>query len=131
LQRYDGREHIIQYISRSLQPAELKWCVREKEALSILWACDMFRVYVSGTEFTIETDHASLKWLMEVEKPARLVRWALRLSEFNIKIQPKAGRTMTFAIHPIHDAKLYNIYLYIHKTKSCYLISHSLRISFQ
>jgi hypothetical protein len=97
LQRYDGREHIIQYISRSLQPAELKWCVREKEALSILWACDMFRVYVSGTEFTVETDHASLKWLMEVEKPARLVRWALRLSEFNIKIQPKAGRTMTCA----------------------------------
>ena len=97
LQRYDGRDHIIQYISRTLQPAEKKWNVREKEALGILWACEMFRTYILGTEVTVETDHASLKWLMKVESPARLVRWALRLSEYNIKIQPKPGRHMTCA----------------------------------
>ena len=70
---------MVQYISRTLQPNEKKWCVREKEALAILWACEMFRVNVAGSEFTVETDHHSLKWRMNADKPARLVRWALRL----------------------------------------------------
>ena len=52
----------------------------------------MFRIYVARSEFTVETDHHSLKWLMNADKPARLVRWALRLSEYTMKIAPKTGR---------------------------------------
>ena len=93
IQRYDGKTHVIQYISRTLQPSEKKWHIREKEALGILWACENFRVYLANNEFTVETDHESLQWLMKLEKPARLVRWALRLSEYNFKIVPKPGKS--------------------------------------
>ena len=92
IQRYNGKTHVIQYISRTLQPSEKKWHIRELEALAILWACEIFRVYVISTEFTVETDHESLQWLMKLEKPARLVRWAIRLSEYNFKILPKSGK---------------------------------------
>ena len=92
IQRYNNKTHVIQYISRTLQPCERKWHIRELEALAILWACEMFRVYVVSTEFTVETDHESLQWLMKLEKPARLVRWAIRLSEYNFKIVPKSGK---------------------------------------
>ena len=92
IQRYNDKTHVIQYISRTLQSSERKWHIRELEALAILWACEIFRVYVVSTEFTVETDHESLQWLMKLKKPARLVRWAIRLSVFNFKIVPKSGK---------------------------------------
>ena len=88
----DNTEKVIQYTTRSLQPAEKKWCptisslthqwcVREKEALAIIYGCETFRPYLYGTRFIVETDHHSLQWLMKVTTPARLVRCALRLED--------------------------------------------------
>ena len=85
------QERVIEYRSRVLQPAEKPWPVREKEALAIIYACETFRPYLYGTKFTIETDHHSLQWLMKAKAPARLVRWALRLSEFDFEIKYKKG----------------------------------------
>jgi hypothetical protein len=90
-QKIDGVERVVQYASRTLQPAEKKWCVREKEALAIIYACETFRPYLYGTKFTVETDHHSLQWLMKVTTPARLVRWALRLAEYDFDIRYKKG----------------------------------------
>lgn len=40
----------------------------------------------------IETDHGSLKRLMEAKTP-RLIRWACRLSEFDFVIKYRPGRS--------------------------------------
>jgi hypothetical protein len=82
---------VIHYASGTLQAAETKWCTREKEALAIVWACQVFRPYLIGYQFLVETDHQSLKWLMEAKSPARLVRWALQLSEYDFVIRHKKG----------------------------------------
>ena len=74
LQKYDDKIHVIQYISCTLGEDERKWHTRQKEALAIVWACEMFRVYVAGTHFIVESDHSSLEWLRKVHKPQRLVR---------------------------------------------------------
>ena len=83
----EGEERVILYISRTLQPAEQNWSTREQEALGILWACETLRPFLIGYKFEIITDHESLKWLMAAQKPARLVRWAIRLSEFDFTIR--------------------------------------------
>ena len=85
-------ERVVQYSSRCLQPAELSWTVREKEALAIIFACETFRPYVYMTKFISETDHHSLKWLMTAQTPARLVRWILWLSEFEFEIRYRKGK---------------------------------------
>ena len=86
-----NREHVIAYASRALSSAEIKWDTREKEALAIVWGCEHYRPYLIGQSFIIETDHGSLKWLMNVQK-GRLARWGLRLAEFDFKIQHKPGK---------------------------------------
>ena len=94
-QEINGIEKVIQFASRTLQSAEKKWCVREKEALAIIYACETFRPYLYGTKFIVETDHHSLQWLMKVTAPARLVRWALRLAEYDFDIKYKRGENNT------------------------------------
>jgi hypothetical protein len=87
----EGEEKVIQYISRTLQPAEQNWSVREKDALAIIFACETFRPYLYGSKFIIFTDHQSLQWLMKATTPARLVRWALRLAEYDFEIKYRKG----------------------------------------
>ena len=83
--------NVIAYASRQLSPAEIKYHTREKEALAIIWACDIFRSYLIGAPFKVVTDHASLLWMNDADK-GRIARWSLKMSEFSYKLIHKAGK---------------------------------------
>ena len=59
-------EHQIAYASRKLFPRERKYSVIEKECLALVWALKVFRVYLFGQEFVVETDHQPLPWLCQM-----------------------------------------------------------------
>ena len=48
--RIDGQEHVVQYISRTVQPNEKNWSIQQLEALCIIWACETVRPYIIGTK---------------------------------------------------------------------------------
>lgn len=89
---HDDTDKPIAYASRTLNEAETRYDATNKELLAIIWATKHFRPYLYGTKFEIHTDHRPLEWLMSLKDPSsKLVRWRLKLSEFDFKINYKKG----------------------------------------
>lgn len=93
-QVYDGREHVICYLSRSLTRTERNFSATELECLSVLWSIEKLRCYLEGApNFTVITDHHSLLWLNNLKDPhGRLGRWVLKLQMYNFTILHRPGR---------------------------------------
>jgi len=87
-----GRDLPIAYASRVLNSAEKNYSTIEKELLAITYCTNHFRPYLYGRAFTLVTDHQPLTWLYRVKDPtSRLVRWRLKLEEYNYNIVYKRG----------------------------------------
>ena len=56
----DG-ECVIAYASRTLSKSERRYCVTRKEMLALVYFVKYFRHYLYGRQFTIRTDHGSLR----------------------------------------------------------------------
>ena len=93
-----GKDKPLAFASRTLNKAETRYSTTEKELLAIVWATKHFRQYLYGRKFTIVTDHKPLIWLMNVKDPnSRLMRWRLKLEEFDYEVIYKSGKTNTNA----------------------------------
>ena len=68
------------------------YSVTELECLAAVLGIKKFRAYVEGMPFKVETDHASLKWLMsQKDLSGRLARWSLKLQAFDFSIEHRKG----------------------------------------
>lgn len=93
-----GSDKPIAYASRTLNNNEVNYSTTEKELLAIVWATKYFRPYLFGRKFKIITDHKPLKWLISLKEPnSRLIRWKLKLEEFEYEVVHKQGKMNTNA----------------------------------
>ncbi|GIY36372.1 retrovirus-related Pol polyprotein from transposon 17.6 [Caerostris darwini] len=86
----------MEYTSRLLTPVECNYSSTEMEALEVVWAVKKFCTYFKATEVTVESNHQSLKWLLNLVSN-RLARWALELKIFNLKLQYITGKAKDIA----------------------------------
>ena len=88
----NGVERPIAYASRQMNKAEQSYSASEPEMLALVWATKYFLCYLYGKQFLVRTDHAALSYLRKfADSNSRLMRWSLRLSEFDFVIEHKAG----------------------------------------
>src|SRR3978361_1159279 len=96
-QEQDGEERVIDYFSRVLTKPERNYCVTRKELLAIVKAVDHFHKYLYGREFLVRTDHAALKWLLEMKNPeGQIARWMEKLQQYHFKVKHRPGRINDF-----------------------------------
>ena len=56
--------HVIYYVSRTLNEAQLNHATTKKEILIIVFALDKFRPYLIENKVIVYTNHLAIKYLM-------------------------------------------------------------------
>lgn len=94
----EGRLHPVAYYSKKLTPTECNYDIHDKELLSIIKCLQIWRGELIGLnkQFVILTDHKNLEYFMSSQKLVeRQVRWAQILSQFNFRLEFRAGKKAT------------------------------------
>lgn len=108
-----GNERVLYYHSQKLNSAQRNYTITELECLAAIVCVKKFRPFIEMQDFTIITDHASLKWLMsQKDLSGRLARWSLKLQGFVFDIEHRKG---TENVVPDALSRIYEI-----NTLSCY-----------
>ncbi|KAK4390036.1 Retrovirus-related Pol polyprotein from transposon [Sesamum angolense] len=83
----------IIYISKALASKNLFLSVYEKEMMVIVVAVQKWRPYLIGRHFTIQTDHQSLKYLLEQRiSTSSHQKWLSKLMGYEYTINYKKGK---------------------------------------
>ncbi|GFW49579.1 retrovirus-related Pol polyprotein from transposon 17.6 [Trichonephila clavipes] len=82
----------VVFASRTLSAAERNYTVTERECFAVVWALNKFRTYLGSLPIKVITDHAALTRLTTGKNLSnRMIRWALKLVEFNIEWEHRLG----------------------------------------
>ena len=85
-------EVVIAYASRSLRISQCRYCTTRREMLAAVVMCTHFRSYLRGSQFTLRTDHSSLRWLHKIKnEDGMLARWYLLLGQFSVTFEYRRG----------------------------------------
>ena len=99
-QEQDGRLCVIGYASRTLTPAERRYCITRKEHLGVVYGLKKYRQHLLGRKIVVRTDHAALTFLMKTPEPVgQQGRWLDLLAEYHIDIKHRPGH-----VHSNSDA---------------------------
>jgi len=86
-------KHIIAYKSCKLNSMELNYLVHEKELLAVIHALKVWRHYLLGVKFKIETDHQTLKYLStQPNLSRRQSRWVELMQQYDFDIEYIKGK---------------------------------------
>lgn len=91
-QDFDQIEETITFFSHTFSAQAANWSTIEQECYGMFYGVTRLQEYLQGIPFTIETDHRNLLWLSKSTVP-KLVRWRLRLQEFDFRLIHVPGKT--------------------------------------
>ena len=87
----DRVQHPVYYCSRALRGAEERYPRMEKLILALVTAARKLRPYFQAHTIEIPTEYPMKQVLHKPETSGRLMKWALEISEFDIRYKPKTA----------------------------------------
>ena len=91
-------ERPIAYSSKKFSDTEKHYCARRRELLAIVYHVKHYDAYLRGQNFTIRTDHASLRYIKTIkELPSQFHRWVMTMEEYTYEIEVRKGTLHTNA----------------------------------
>src|SRR5271155_4660013 len=88
-----GVDRPIAFASSKISDVQTRWSTIEKETHAVIFALRKFDVLVFGRRIALYTDHNPLQYLVScAPKSAKLSRWALSLSRYDISVKHIAGK---------------------------------------
>ncbi|XP_071906201.1 uncharacterized protein [Coffea arabica] len=81
----------IYYVSRALQGAEARYSAVERYVLALVHAARKLRTYFQAHPVVVMTDQPLKQILSKPESSDRLVKWAVKLSEYDLGYQPRTA----------------------------------------
>ena len=83
--------HPVYYCSRALRGAEGRYPRMEKLILAMVTAARKLRPYFQAHTIEVPTEYPMKQMLHKPETSGRLMKWAIELSEFDIRYRPKTA----------------------------------------
>ena len=84
-------QHPVYYCSRALRGAEERYPRMEKLILALVTAARKLRPYFQAHTIEVPTEYPMKQVLHKPETSGRLMKWAIELSEFDIRYKPKTA----------------------------------------
>ena len=84
-------QHPVYYCSRALRGAEERYPKMEKLILALVTAARKLRPYFQAHTIEVPTKYPMKQVLHKPEVSGRLMKWAIELSEFDIRYKPKTA----------------------------------------
>lgn len=89
---------MIAFASKKLTGLERSWTATEGECFAVLFSVKKWHHFLAGREFTLITDHATLKYIMTASDTShKWALWALKLQGYDFKVQHRPGKENTNA----------------------------------
>ena len=88
--REEGKiQKSVYYTSKALRGVEARYPLIEKLAFALITASRTLRHYFQAHVINVMTNHLLKKAMNKLEAAGRLIQWAIELSEFDIRYQPR------------------------------------------
>ena len=96
-QQYPDGWHPIAFKSRVCSPAERNYCPLERETLAIVFGCTSLHEYLYARQFSVDSDHKSLKTIFNYninDAPPRIQRFLLQLQKYDLNVNYIPGKDL-------------------------------------
>ncbi len=90
-QKQGKNTYPVAFVSKSLNPTQLRWSTHEKEGYAIYYTLTKLEYLLQGIHFTMMTDHANLVYI-NTEGSPKVKRWKLAIQEFDFSVYHIPGK---------------------------------------
>ena len=88
IQKFEGKEHVIYFVSRRFLDAETRYSPVEILCLCVYFSCTKLRHYLLSAKYVVVSKDDVIKYMISLPiSNGRIGKWILALSEFDLRYE--------------------------------------------